>query len=83
MGRARQGHKDAEGPTTGEPPQVPTGTWVQAEKSKGGSAPAQEQRQDQARGTGRRDERPRLAGGGCRQRLGGRHFTVGEEVGRR
>ena len=40
----------------------------------------QERREKQARGAGRRDERRRLAGGGCERRPGGCRFALGEEV---
>ena len=45
-------------------PQIPTGTWFQAEGGKGGSTLSREWRQTQKRGAGRRDERWRMAGGG-------------------
>ena len=40
----------------------------------------QERRETQAHGTERRDERQRLAGGGCKRRPGGRRFAPGEEM---
>ena len=39
------------------------------------------QRQMQAHRAGSRDQRRRLAGGGCGQRPGGRRFALGEAVG--
>ena len=65
----------------GKTPQEPTGTWVQSDGGKGGRELAQERKKMQAYGAGRRDERRRLAGGGCRERLGGQRFVPGEEVG--
>ena len=62
-------------------PQGTTGIWVQAKGGKGGSEPAWGWQQTQTRGTGRMDERWRLAGGGCGRRPGGRRFPPGEEVG--
>ena len=62
-------------------PQGTTGTWVQAESGKRGRAPERKRRQTQANGAGCRDERWRLAGGGCGWRLGWRRFTPGEEFG--
>ena len=41
-----------------------TGTWEHAKDSKGGGAQSQDMAQRQAHGTGRRNERRRLAGGG-------------------
>ena len=60
--------------------QGPIWTWVQAEGGKRGSELAREQKKTQACGVGCRDERRKLAGGGCRQCPCGQHLAPGEEV---
>ena len=71
----RQGHRDAEGPATGEPPRGRQGPGCRPRAAKGGSTRHRNgiRCRHEARGTG--------TSGGCGRRLGGWLFALGEEVG--
>ena len=79
--RERQGHIGAERPATGEPPRADRDLAAVQRRQRGGSHSHSTRQQTQARGAGRREERRRLTGGGCRRSPGVQRFAPGEEAG--
>ena len=77
----RQGHSGMEVPKTIKSPRGLQGTGCMPRATKGGAHRHGKRQQAQSRGAGCRDERGRLAGGGCGQRPGGRRFVPREELG--
>ena len=76
----KSGTQSLGGTHNGQTLQGMIGTCVQDEGKKGGSHLQGKHRNTKACIVGRRDKQQKLAGGGCRQCLGGRRFVPGEEL---